>query len=329
VKIRLLLRAAGGKSATAGLAVALPLIAAACAGPPARDPAAAHADALGCYDVGLGPWTEMEQDHEVQPTDPPPTDDSLTHVIPPRIQLSDQPPRYSDPDHPSWSAAAPPGALPVGQPDQGWSLDENGRLSLGYGNGLSGFHGTLASIGDSWQGPMEATSDVGGITRWQRQVTLSRVDCASPPPVTDASAWLLPRTVELEGGMILTLGERPPDGLPTYDRPDHAPGVAANTLGLFAGADTVVMVLQDGRVGLIQMTFLPPATPDALLPRLSAAYGEPSVWRWPPSSNETDTLPEAQRPIAGYSWDGRITQIHVSPSGRGGFRIGLSDPRIY
>lgn len=165
---------------------------------------------------------------------------------------------------------------------------------------MTGVGGVLHADGDGWSGMIEAYSDVGGVTRYERPVTLSRVDCSSPPP----------------------------DGLPTYERPRHEPGVALATVGLFAHADTLVVVSRSGRVGMLQIDWLPPATPDAILARLSAAYGEPSVWRWPIFPNETDTVPESQRPIAGYFWDGRITQIHISPSTGGGFRVSLSDPRI-
>lgn len=329
MKVRRPRVAAGRRALWACWATTIALGPVACARSESPDPAAAFAAALGCYDVTLGPWTEMAQDHPVVATDPPPVDDASIHVIPPRVQLSDEPTPYSTPEDTSWSASAPPGALPVGQPYQAWALDEDGRLSLGYGNGMSGLHGVLDAAGDGWTGTMEGYSDVSGITRWERQVSLSRVDCASPPPVTDASVWLLPRTVELEGGMSLALGEPPPEGLPTYERPGHEPGVAAATLGLFAGADTIVLGSGWGLVGMIQMKFLPPATPDALLVRLTAAYGEPRVWRWPPRPNETDTLPEAQRPIGGWSWDGPITQLHVTPSSSGGFRVSLGDPRFH
>lgn len=326
--------AAGRRSTWACWAAAIAVGPAACARSRPPDPAAAFAAALGCYDVALGPWTEMMQDPPpqsappIQASDPPPADDSLLHAIPPRIQLSDHPVEHWT-RRPAWSAAAPAGALPVGKPNQTWSLDDAGRLVLDYGNGLYGSGGTLDADGDGWAGTMEGYTDVMGITRWERSVTLLRVDCASPSPVTDESVWLLPRTVELEGGMSLTLGEPPPEGLPTYERSRREPGVTAGTVGLFAGADTLVLVSRSGLVGMVQMEFLPPATPDRLLARLSADYGEPRIWRWPPRPNEPDTVPEARRPIAGYIWEGHVTRIHLSPSERGGFRVHLSDPRLY
>lgn len=334
------LRPGGGRTrATACWTVALTLATAACGRQAPPDPAATFAAALGCYDVTLGPWTEMALDHEAIPSDPPPADDSLFYVIPPRVQLSNQPafeggsvgPSVPLPtDEPTaWSAAAPPGALPVGRPYQAWSVADGGEISLMYGDGMTGLAGELAPDGDNWRGPMEAFTDVGGITRWQRDVALLRVDCASPPPITDESVWLLPRSVELEGGLTLTLAERPSTDLPTYDRPGHAPGVAGLTSGLFAGADSVVMVLHRDRVAMIQMDFLPPATPDDLVTRITAAYGEPHVMYPPRRPGDRDTLPADPPAVWAYAWDGRITHLSVSPRSAGGFRAQLSDPRLY
>lgn len=212
--------------------------------------------------------------------------------------------------------AAPPGALPTGQLHQEWRRREAGGVELWFSTGRVGVRALLDARGAALAGTVRTLDRVEGAQLYERDVTLARADCASPPPVSVDALRPLPRAVELEGAASrLALGGLPPSGLATSGRPSGAVGVMARSTGLFAGSDSIAYRVgsNDGRIGVIQLIFPAPATPDALIDRIAGAYG-------PPDPNTG---------VPGGWWHSRITELSVIPDPAGGFRILLQDPRSW
>jgi len=220
--------------------------------------------------------------------------------------------------HPSvdgWlDASAPEGALPTGHRYQGWRPADGGIL-LWFSSGSSGVRGELDARGTGFAGRVRTFEAAPGAQTYEREVTLTRVDCASAPPASGDSLRRLPRTVELSSGQGLTLGAPPPEGLVTEERPSGAVGAVARSTGLFAGSDSVAYRVgrNDGRVGVIQLIFPAPARADALIERITQAFGPPD-----PATS-----------VPGGWWHSRITELSVIPSPEGGYRLLLQDPRSW
>ncbi len=269
----------------------------------------------GCYDVHVGLWRAVTDEPADRPRLPPErASDSTAYVLPPRVQLTDRPLR--PPAGEGWlSAAAPEGALPTGHRHQGWRPSPEGGILLWFAAARSGVRARLDEARSGFAGRLR-TFDVDDRAQlYERDVTLSRVDCASPPPATPDALRPLPRTVRLQGGGTLLLGAPAPEGIVTAARPSGAAGVTGRTVGLFAGSDSVAYRIgaNDGRIGVVQLIFPGPATGDALIERITRAFG-------PPDDNTA---------VPGAWWHNRVTEVSVITSQGGGYRVLLQDPRSW
>lgn len=239
--------------------------------------------------------------------------DSAVYAVPPRIELSDEPAGFPRPDGRHWTAEAPEGSLPTGHRFQLWSV-QGDELRLVYSTGYAGLTGIFTPRDPtSWKGALRTFSDEEGTQRYQRDASLFRVSCDSPPPYPASVLADLPRSVELSGGARLTLGEPPPRGIATRRRPSGALGVDATTAGVFAGSDSVAFALEPrgSRVAVLQVIFPPPARADGLISRLAATLG----------------APDPNTSVPGGWWHSRVTELSVIPRPEGGFRVLLLDPR--
>jgi len=300
----------------AGLSTALVLACAAGTGWTTRP----QADTLvpgpeGCYDVLVGLWLAVTDRPVTEPRLPPDrARDSTAFVLPPRLQLSTRP--LGIPDVEGWmSASAPQGALPTGHRYQAWRPVPDDGLLLWFATPRSGLQAHLAADGTGFKGQARTFDLAQGAQRYERDVTLRRVDCASTPPVAADELSPLPRDVQLDGGSSLALGGTPPPGMRSSARPSGAVGIVARSVGLFAGSDSVAYRIgaNDGRIGAVQLIFPSPATADPLIERITARFG-------PPDPNTA---------VPGAWWHNRVTEVSVITDAEGGFRVLLQDPRSW
>ncbi len=293
----------------------LPVVLAAASAPAMFGRGGLPPDPAGCYDVEVGLWRAVTDQAVTRPRLPPDrARDSTTWLLPPRVELSHRPVLH--PSAQGWlDASAPVGALPTGHRYQGWRPAEDGGIVLRFSSGSAGVGGRLDASGSGFAGPVRTFVVDPGAQAYEREVTLSRVDCASPPPVSSDALRALPRTVELAGGRDLSLGAPAPDGLTAVPRPYGAVGVVARSVGLFAGSDSIAYRVgrNDGRVGVIQLIFPAPADPDALIQRITRAYGPPD-----PATS-----------VPGGWWHSRITELSVITYPEGGYRLLMQDPRSW
>ncbi len=275
----------------------------------------ARADPTGCYDVAVGLWRAVADEPVTHPRLPPGRGrDSTTWLLPPRVELSRRPVVHPSVD--GWlDASAPRGALPTGHRYQGWRPAAAGGILLWFSSGSAGVRGDLVARGSGFAGRVRTFEADAGAQAYEREVTLAHVDCASPPPVSSDALRRLPRTVALAGGHALTLGAPAPEGLAAVPRPSGAVGVPDRSVGLFAGSDSVAYRVgrNDGRVGVVQLIFPAPADADALIERITRAFGPPD-----PATS-----------VPGGWWHSRITELSVIPSPGGGYRLLLQDPRSW
>ncbi len=295
--------------ATACAAVLLSAAASAGSAPSSRPPGPE-----GCYDVQVGLWRALTDRTVSVPRLPPDqTRDSTAYVLPPRVLLSTRP---VDLPGGEWrSAAAPEGALPTGHRAQAWRASAEGGLLLWFAAAGSGLQGSLVGADSGFRGLLRTFDATEGAQLYERDLSLTLVDCASAPPASSDALRRLPRAVDLAGGARLRLGETPPDGLDAGTRPSGAVGVRARTVGLFAGSDSIAYRVgaNDGRVGVVQVIFPAPAIGDTLIERITREFG-------PPDPNTA---------VPGAWWHNRVTEVSVITSPDGGYRLLLQDPRSW
>jgi len=208
-------------------------------------PVAAQEDAAeltGCYDITVGEWM-VDEPLPGQPPRPLPneTGDSAIFEIPPRIEFAGT---FRDFDGRLTSRTrivVPEGALPsVHRYMSGELLGDT--LSIRFSTVFAGVGGSLAPSGNGWAGTVFTHTDTSG-RRDSRPVELTEVSCDSPPPVSMDAMRPLPRSVELEGGAIISLGKPVPSTL------EMAPGrlrflrVVGRTAGLFGTTDSISVVV--------------------------------------------------------------------------------------
>ena len=142
--------------------------------------------------------------------------------------------------------------------------------------GLTGVAGSLIPSGNVWAGTVVTYTDTYGWMN-RRPVEMTRVNCDSPPPASIDAMRRLPRSVELEGGAVITLGKPVPSTL------EMAPGrlrffrVVGRTAGLFATTDAIsVVVGWDQEVTYITLNY-PADQYERLAFRFRDSFG--SHWR--------------------------------------------------
>lgn len=270
----------------------------------------------GCYDVEVGLWLATTDREVTRPRLPPDrARDSTAFVLPPRLLLSARPLDVGGAE--GWmSAAAPEGALPSGHRYQAWRPSPDGGVLLWFATDRAGLQGSLDPADGAFRGRARTFYvEEEGAQRYERDVILRPVDCTTDPPIAADALQPLPREIELAGGARLRLGGTPPEGLRTSRRPSGASGVAARTVGLFAGSDSVAYRVgeSDGRIGVVQLIFPAPAAAGVLIERITDRYGEP----------------DPNTAVPGAWWHNRVTEVSVITEADGGYRVLLQDPRSW
>ena len=265
--------------------------------------------AAGCFDVSLGEWSPIDSTHVVdlpRPSPPDQSGDSVSYLIPPRLRLHDD--RTARRSAEAFLVSVPPNALQVPHPFLSWT-GASDSLRIALSTGYSGTISTLYPTTDGWTGSARTFSDVRGVLRYERPMTLHRVACESEPPVPASADRPLPRSVELREHETLALGQPLPSGAVAQPRRSGAKTLEVEVAGIWAGADTVVVRIDEkGVVFHIEMRY-----PDGfdLSPLMQALLHEFGAGR---------TLREA----SSTRWRNRTTIMFADPRRP---RILIRDPR--
>jgi hypothetical protein len=137
---------------------------------------------VGCFDVSLGDWAPVESTAGVSLPRPPRPDvsgDSMVYSIPPRLRLHGEPSRGSAR---SFLVTVPENSLQVPHSFLSWSGSPD-SLTIVLSTGYAGTRSKLTATSDGWTGTSRTFSDVIGLLRYERTITLHRVACDSEPPV--------------------------------------------------------------------------------------------------------------------------------------------------
>ena len=226
---------AGALASLVGIAVLLTTA-------PGHAPLAAQedtADLTGCHDIIVGEWYVQEYGLD-GPSAPlrHQLGDSLDFELPSRIQFAG-PYWRRDLIPPRTQIVVPEGALPsIHHITFGWIADDSLRLVFSTGHG--GVDTRLIRSNDGWAGTATTFDDYGGQVD-ARPMELIPADCNSPPPVSIDAMRALARSVELEGGAVITLGKPLPDAIRAVAVPDRPWQlvVLGQTTALFGVTDSI------------------------------------------------------------------------------------------
>jgi hypothetical protein len=275
-------------------------------------PTASYAQVqVGCFDVSLGNWTPVESTHEVNLPRPPRPDvsgDSVIYSIPPRIRLHGEPARGSA----RWFlVTVPENSLQVPHSFLSWSGTPD-SLRIVLSTGFAGTRSTLRPTSDGWTGTSRTFSDIVGLLRYERPITLHRVDCESEPPVPASVDKRLPRSVELQAHSPLVLGEPVPARALAHPRRSGAKTLEVKPSGMWAGPDTVIVrVNRQDVVFHIEMRYSRGFDLSPLVQELSSKFGS------------GDAVPGTES----FFWHNRTTTMFVS-AGRSQPGAVIYDPRF-
>jgi hypothetical protein len=153
---------------------------------------------------------------------------------------------------------------------------------LFLGNGFYGVKARLERTASGWSGWLRNHTDGGRSEEHERALRLESVSCDSPPPIAASDDRPLPRVVELSGGEVLELGELLPEGLATEPRGmSGGLTVRAQTSGMFAGADTIIVRLapRTGRIAGIELRYPLEFDLDIPLRAIVREFGRPGANR--------------------------------------------------
>ena len=289
---------------------------------PAHEAAQASTEITGCYDVTEGEWM-VEQTHPGEDPYPIPSEygqDSVDYQIPPRIQFAGP----SDRQPSATQVVVPEGALPTPHRYAGGEIIGD-SLVLVFSTGHVGVRATLERSGTGWSGTSRTWVDHTPQQVNARPVELTRVPCDSSPPVSSDIMRAIPRTVELESGLAITLGEPLFAQLETVGpEPDSVQRVSVRlpirivdrTRGLFGTTDDIsVGLTRDGLVRSIRLWYSGAEDHATLEARLRSWYAEPGV---EPARNTGDNLMDMNR----------TTLLFLTASTGDGVEIELSDLRL-
>ena len=211
----------------------------------------------------------------------------------------------------------PEGALPTVHRLM-WGQIVGDSLEVDFGTGFGGVTATVAWAGDRWSGVARHRYDVNPRFADAGPIELIPVSCDSPPPVSIDAMLPIARSVELVGGLVITLGEPLPEALDTVPvRGTIVAVTGARTTGLFEGADSVeVGGAERRRVTHIWMHYSNPGAYSNVKTRLRRAYGDPreSGFRNPLTTLLVDDLANGKGVItlmAGNAW-GRVNDAQSS-----------------
>ena len=243
----------------------------------------------GCYDVTVGEWVVESRALLRLRRVPVPSarDDSTDYEIPPRIEFAG--PR--EPPSSRMAIVVPEGALPSVHAYMYGEITGD-SLDLSFSTGYAGVTARLARSGDGWAGAARTFIDVSSYPVHARPITLAPAACDSPPPASiDEMRPALARSVELEDGLVIKLGEPLPELLAAEavsSRPVSADStgmtredwqlVTGRTRGLFGTTDSIAVSLNQSRaVTVVRLRYRGGEAFAELDGRLRGEYGAP---RW-------------------------------------------------
>ena len=221
------------------------------------------AELTGCYDITA---PDLLTDDKVG--------SGSDSEIPRRIEFAGPAPALYVGDTLRTEIVVPEGALPSVHPMM-WGEIIGDSLHVSFSAGLGGVKATMGWAGGRWSGVARHWYDVNPHFVDAGPIELTRVSCNSPPPVSIDAMLPIARSVELVGGLVITLGEPLPEALETTPaRGSTLTVTGARTTGLFAGADSVAVASQR-RVRHIWVHYSDPSAYSNVKTRLRRAYGVP------------------------------------------------------
>lgn len=284
-------------------ALALLLLATAC------QPASDHKGLDGCYDVVLGPWRVEPLQEGMIPSRwmPSDSDPGGLSALPSRLHFAW---RVGERDAaPKLEVAVPDNVLPVRHRISA-SVTLTGTLDLMLTTGYAGTSTSLTPDGDAWVGTLRTFSDLMGIQDHERDVRLTPADCATEPREPSTLLRPLPTELQLVDGPTIALGEPLPAGLERYPRVGSVPGIRARTAGVFAGADSVLVLDFGGPVRTIVFRIPPAVGWEPLIARVEAEWGAPD-----------------ERSDRHATWTSRLTMLTLTRRDAGWSEVTLQDLR--
>ena len=229
--------------------------------------------------------------------------------VPPRIEFAGPFRGFDDRDTLRTQIVVPEGALPsVHHLMSGEIVGDS--LNVGFSTGYGGVTAMLGWAGDRWVGVARHFYDVGPPFEDDAgPIELTPASCDSPPPVSIDAMLPITRSVELVGGLVITLGEPLPSALGTTPERYTNKSVTGRTTGVFAGADSIAVgVVERWGVTQIRLHYADPGAYSNVAARLRGTYGDP----------ETD-------PRWGYdTFRNPITRLTLLSWGNGGGQVILS-----
>lgn len=174
----------------------------------------------------------------------------------------------------------PEGALPSVHTIM-WGQIIGDSLHVVFSTGYGGVSAVLGWTGGRWVGSAQTFVDYGPPFEFDAgPIEITPVSCDSPPPVPVDVMLPIARTVELEGGLVITLGEPLPEALGrTPER--FSMNVTGRTTGLFAGTDSIAVgVVERWGVTQIRLHYTDPGAYSSVETRLRRAYGVPEEVEW-------------------------------------------------
>lgn len=184
-------------------------------------------------------------------------------------------------------------------------------LVVGFSTGYGGVTAKLGWTGGRWVGAARHFYDVGPPFDGDAgPIEITPASCDSPPPIPVDAMLPITRSVELEGGLVITLGEPLPPALGTTTERFANMNVTGRTSGMFAGADSIsVTLVERWGVTQVRLDYADPGAYSNLETRLRRAYGDP----------ETDPR------WGGRTYRNPITRLILLPNrGNGSARVILS-----
>ena len=231
----------------------------------------------GCYDVTVGDWYVVKEaglDWLKVPLPDEEGGDSITYEIPPRIEFEGPFSGLSDPATPRTEIILPEGVLPSTHRFK-YGYVSGDSLNLLFSTGYAGVTATLGRSGDRWVGIARTFVDIEPHQVNARPIDLISVSCDSPPSASIDAMLPITRSVELEGGLAITLGEPLPEALETTAARRNTVTVTGRTTGLFAGAESVEAEVGARGVTHIWLYYADPGVHSSLESRFRDAYGVP------------------------------------------------------
>jgi len=266
---------------------------------------------VGCFDVSLGDWAPVESTYVVDSPRPPRPDesrDSVVYSIPPRLRLQGERVRGSAR---RFLVTVPENSLQVPHSFLSWRGTSD-SLRIVLSTGFAGTTSTLHPTSDGWSGTSRTFSDVVGLLRYERPITLRRVDCDSEPPVPASADKRLPRSVELRDHSPLVLGQSVPAGALAHPQRSGAKTLEVKPSGMWAVADTVLVRVDDQDVVFhIEMRYSGGFDLSPLVQELAGEFGA------------GDDL----RGTNSFFWHNRTTTMFID-TGRSRPRVVIFDPRF-